>query len=528
MIKKEKNSKKNEKYRKHYLVSDLISIIGKNLKLIARSRSSSIIVLLGPLLIIALVGTAYNTSNIYDIRIGAYSSEYSDLSNSILESIGKQFAIVKMNSKEECISSLKSSQVHVCAIIPSKLEVGTKEPIDFNVDQSRVNLVWIVIDAISTDISSKKSELSLQMTTSILNVLSDARTKIEAKKSTIINAGESNKEALGRLEIISSNLEELSLDVEKKIDISKISQKLDEIILANNLSSAAFDPVKKTIKNVMNNTESFEKDLIAKTSDSISSLKDVKTRVAGSVTDLEDVKNSLENMKENIDTALGTKAETVVSPIQTNVIPIVTEKTHLSFLFPTLLVLVIMLIGLLLSSGLVVREKTSPAYFRNFITPAKDSIFILGHFLTNFIILVMQLVIILIIASIFFRDDLVRVLYPTFVSLIIINSVFVLIGMLLGYLFKSEETSILATVCVASLFLFFSSTILPLETLPTYLKNIADFNPFVLSESILKKVMLFKYGLSDLSQSLVLLIAYVGLLLVLVYGAQKISKSQIQ
>jgi len=527
MVKKE-NKKELGKYRKSSFVSDVANIINKNLKLIARSKSSSIIVLLGPLLIIALVGTAYNTSNIYDIRVGAYSESYSNLSDSILETIGKQFAIVKMNSKDECISSLKSSLIHVCTIIPSNLEVGTKEPIDFNVDQSRVNLVWIVIDAISTDISTKKSELSLQMTTSILDVLGDARKKIEAKKESLANVGESNKKALEQLDLVSSDLEELSLDVEGKIDVSKISQKLDEIIAANNLSSEAFEPVKKTIKNILNNTKTFEKELMEKTTSSVSNLKEARGDVSGSVNDLEEVKTSLETIKKNIDTVLGTSAETVVSPIQTSVTPIVTEKTHLSFLFPTLLILVIMLIGLLLSSGLIVREKTSPAYFRNFITPAKDSIFILGHFLTNFIILIIQLLVILTIASIFFKDDLISVLYPSFVSLLIINSVFILTGMLVGYLFKSEETAILATVCVASLFLFFSSTILPLETLPTYLKNIADFNPFVLSEGILKKVMLFKYNLTNVKQALMVLVSYTGLLLILVYGAQKISKRQVQ
>src|SRR3989344_8929237 len=526
MIKKE--NKKNEKYKRNYVLGNLFAIIIKNIRLIARSKSSSIIVLLGPLLIIVLIGTAYNTSNIYDIRIGAYSGEYSDLSNSILEIIGKQFTVIKMDSKEECIASLKSSLIHVCALIPSKLEVGSKEPIDFNVDQSRVNLVWIVIDAISTEVSSKKSELSLQMTTSILNVLDNARSEIEDKKNALASVGEINREAVGKLESVSSSLEELSLDVEKRIDVSKISQKLDEVIAANNLSSDAFEPVKKTIKNVLNNTKGFENELIEKTTNSVSGLKEASKGVSGSVTSLEDVKESLEAVKKNIDSVMGTSAETIVSPIQTNVIPVATEKTHLSFLFPTLLVLIIMLIGLLLSSGLVVREKTSSAYFRNFITPAKDSVFLFGHFLTNFVILILQLAIILIIASIFFKDDLVNVLYPASVSLLIICGVFILTGMLLGYLFKSEETSMLATACVASLFLFFSSTILPLETLPSYLKNIADYNPFVLSEGILKKVMLFKYGLGEVNQSLIILISYIALLFILVYCAQKISKRQVQ
>ncbi|MEK6934650.1 MAG: ABC transporter permease [Nanoarchaeota archaeon] len=523
MSKKERKNKKLGKFRKNSVFGELSNIIVKNFKLIARSKTSSLIVLLGPLLIIALVGTAYNTSNIYDIRIGAYSPSYSELSNSILGTIGEQFSIIKLDSKEDCIAGLKSSQLHVCAIIPENLGVGSPDPIDFHVDQSRVNLVWIVIDAINTEVGEKKSELSLELTSAILNVLDDARIKIEDKKSTLVSVSETNKEILGNVEGLSESLGSFG-DIKDFIDISKISQKLDEVVSANNLSSEPFEPVKQTIRNVLNNTESFGKEL----EESTLVLQDVRSGISGSAEDLDDVMGSLERIESNIQGVLGTSAETVVSPIKTNVTPVVTEKTHLSFLFPTLLVLVIMLIGLLLSSGLIVRERSSSAYFRNFITPTKDGVFILGHFLTNFIILIVQLIIIMVIATIFFKDDLVNVLYASSISLFVICAVFVLIGMLLGYIFKSEETAMLAVICVASLFLFFSSTILPLETLPSYLKGIADFNPFVLSEGILKKVMLFKYELGGIRQSLLILVSYIGLLGILVFGTQKLSKRQLQ
>ena len=71
------------------------------------------------------------------------------------------------------------------------------------------------------------------------------------------------------------------------------------------------------------------------------------------------------------------------APIKTNIEPIVAEKTHLSNMFPTLVILIIMFIGLLLASTLVVREKTSASYFRNFITPTSDGMFMFGDYLTN-------------------------------------------------------------------------------------------------------------------------------------------------
>ena len=192
------------------------------------------------------------------------------------------------------------------------------------------------------------------------------------------------------------------------------------------------------------------------------------------------------------------------------------------------LVLVIMLIAMLLGSSLVIREKTSPAYFRNFITPASDMVFVLGHFLTNLFILVFQLGILLGVAAYFFGDVLLEVLGQAALPMLLVISVFVLIGMLIGYIFKSEETAMLGTISVASLFLFFSSTILPLETLPGNLREIALYNPFVLSEALLKKIMLFKAEMISVIDPILTLLSYGLILAIAVYAAAKYNKLRVQ
>ena len=67
----------------------LIEIIKKNLRLLIRSKSSALIVLFGPLLLILLISMAFNTSSLYDIKIGTYSDSYSELSNSIINNLNK-------------------------------------------------------------------------------------------------------------------------------------------------------------------------------------------------------------------------------------------------------------------------------------------------------------------------------------------------------------------------------------------------------------------------------------------------------
>ncbi|MEK6826260.1 MAG: ABC transporter permease [Nanoarchaeota archaeon] len=522
-----KEVKKKEKRKNVSPLELLFIIIKKNIKLIVRSRSSSLIVLLGPLIIISLVGTAYNTSNIYDIRVGAYSDSYSELAESILEELGsKQFSVVKLESRDECEASLKSAEIHVCALIPANLESGASEPIEFLVDQSRVNLVWIIIDAVSSKVTSKTTELSLQMTTSILNAISNSLVKIRENEMKLNELKSSNINVESQVEGASSALSSINFDLVGEADIGKIGQKLDEVIEANNLSSGTFDPVRDTITRIINNTKSVGADLEKATLDALEKLGSAKSDLENSESSIANVLSTIEDIELEIEIASGRSAESIVSPLKTKITPVVAEKTHLSFLFPTLIVLVVMLMALILSSSLVIKEKTSPALFRSYIAPVRDFVFIVGHFLTNFVILTLQLAVVLVVAAIFFKDALLDILIKVVIVLIPVVSVFILIGMFIGYIFKSEETSMLATISVASLFLFFSSTILPLETLPQSLKRIADLNPFVLSEAMLKKIMLFKVELLGVIEPVLILLTYALLMAILVFIVQKYSKTR--
>ena len=128
----------------------LIEIIKKNLKLLLRSKSSALIVLLGPLFLILLISMAFNTTSLYDIKIGTYSGSYSELSNSIIQKLNQdEFKVVKVDDRDECTNKIKSNDLHVCAIFPDDLNINSKESIEFYVDESRMNLVYIIINSIS-------------------------------------------------------------------------------------------------------------------------------------------------------------------------------------------------------------------------------------------------------------------------------------------------------------------------------------------------------------------------------------------
>lgn len=507
----------------------LMTMISKNIKMIVRSKTSALIVLLGPLFITLLVGTAFNTTSLYDLKIGTYSSSYSTLTESLLSELGsKEFKVIKTPTEADCIQSLKIGENHVCAVFPPDLKVGTAEEIKFYVDESRMNLVWIIIETISKRVSTKSNELSLQLTTVILNTLDDTSKQIEEKSGVISGALTENQQAVSKVSELRTSLNSLNLNfVASDLQLVEIRKKLNDVITAQNLSSSIFDSVKASIDYSINKSVSVQQQF-TNASDTLTQstlgLEDVSSSLNTQQSNIQSVQSSLTSIKDTISKIEVKDAGTIVNPIKTSVNTITKDTTHLNYLFPTLVILVIMFISLLLSSTLVIREKTSSAYFRNFISPSSDAMFILGDYLTNIIILLLQLVVVFGVAAFFFKEALVAVLGNSLLLVFIIASVFIMAGMLIGYIFKSEETSTLGAISIGSILLFFSNTILPIESLPETLRKFIDFNPFMLAESVLKKLMLFNTELIAVVEPIGTLVLMFIVLTLCVYGARKLTK----
>ena len=71
------------------MIKELLTLILKNFRLLIRSRTSALIILLGPLLIIFLIGTAFNTTGLHNIRIATYADTYNEISEGLIDDLEK-------------------------------------------------------------------------------------------------------------------------------------------------------------------------------------------------------------------------------------------------------------------------------------------------------------------------------------------------------------------------------------------------------------------------------------------------------
>ncbi|MEK6812928.1 MAG: ABC transporter permease [Nanoarchaeota archaeon] len=505
-------------------------IIGKNLKLILRSKGSALIVFFGPLFLILLVGTAFNTSSVYGIRVGVYADQYTSLGESLVQELaGKQFTVEKLASKETCIEELKAGTIHVCSIFPGDLSIEKESKIIFYVDPSRINLVYLVIEGISSQVETKSEEISLQLTKGILEVLTFTKEQLGHVKASPMEITHTSQTGLTSLQEADRLLgEQRFAFLENELEFDTIEEQAEQLRQQYNASvNGILGAVGRSKATLREKLAMLERSAVHR--DSARRVLDaLKNNFNKQEEEAAKLESAIQGIDQKVSGIASTSAGKLVSPISTSIEPVIAKKTHLNYLFPTLIMMIVMFMGVLLSALLIIREKTGISYFRNFISPTSEALFILGNYLTNILIIFLQLVIVLAVAFYFFKDALFAVLPGMLLVLFLFASLFIFLGMIIGYLFRSEETSILAAISISSIFLFFSNTILPLETLPVVIKKIASYNPFVIGESMLKKLMVFQSGIAGVQEMLLLVIGVVAGVFLLVLLTNALSKRATQ
>src|SRR3989338_4308819 len=551
----------------------LLYIIRKNLMLLTRSKSSALIILLGPLIVIFLVGVAFSTTSQLSLKVGYFSPSYNELTDSFVSKLKENYKTIKFSSEQACIDEIKVGNVHACVIFPEDLQIekDVSSQITFHVDYSKVNLVWAVINTVSSKVSERAEEISVNLTTIIVEKLDETKKQIEGVSEKVSSANKklaSIDLKINTTDFKTSDLESESsslssktgalstacLDYKAKVrDAIVKSQNMISAVRTKVTSSNATGTQKNDIESVLASTETDLNNIntqlnasnctIIDFSNINSLVNNIKTKVNDVSAKLisadksrnevsaqfDDVKKSLEGVKESLTTLQGAMDKTnanieeikvknvskIVSPVITKINPVIPEKSYLNYLFPPLTALTLMFVSILLATTMVIMEKKSAAYFRNFITPTSTLTFFIATFITILMIVAIQLGVIIGIAAYFFQIK-ISMIANLLLILLIIVTVFVLLGILIGYLFSSEETATLAAISVGSVLLFMSNVVVPLESMPQKISEYSRNNPFVIGDTVLKKTMLFNTKIEFIKADLYTLLIYSAIFIVLI------------
>src|SRR3989344_820380 len=191
------------------MITKLLAIIVKNFKQLIGSKSSSLIIIFGPLFLILITGLALSNAGLRDINVGLYSQEDNQLNDILLDKIKENnFNVNILNTIEECKDSVKKGLNHICIEIKpraselSRYDSRVGYEAIFYVDYSKVRLVWAVINAVRNVVDSESAKISKEIINKVSQNIELVSTTMEENKDTlndIINTGEFVKENVHNL-----------------------------------------------------------------------------------------------------------------------------------------------------------------------------------------------------------------------------------------------------------------------------------------------------------------------------------------
>lgn len=555
--------------RLDYFARNVGSIVVKNLKILLRARASALIVILGPLLIILIAGLAFDNTNTYAVKIGAFSSRFNDLSNGFVDALSQnQFKITKYYDEDLCIEGIKKGDIHTCVVFSSDFTIAknNSNEIKFFVDYSKINLVWTVLNVLNQRVSGKGMELSKNLTNILLTALDYANFELRKDRPTIVSLTTSNEDMRQKYETINAELAELELGMHtEEFGVDSLQSKKQRIKQwVENYKEIAQNALEESKKFVSNSYsvaqginadvgESYKKSLldiealiqrVSTTNtlvdtdfgdftkqletiaqqlanlqnkfDAIANARNISTTNMKYVGDslekaliyILDIQRSFNNIQNKIDSIEITDPEAIVQPVNTVIKPVVAQQSYLNYIFPILMVLVIMFTALFITPTLILVEKNSPAYIRNFMTPTSNFTQMFSTFVSAFALMIGQLVIVILIAAIFFSAQVLSSLHLTLIVLLFLIAIFTCMGMIIGYLFNTEETASMAAVSLGSLLLFLSDVILPKESMPNILQTLTGLNPFVLGGDLLRRTIIFNADIRNIFADTMILVLY--------------------
>lgn len=547
----------------------IFKVLQKNFKILFRKKTSFFTIFLGPLFVILLMSFTFSSNSEMQMSIGYISPDDSPLTNEFVTNLKTNYLAKQFWEKDTCVHELESGLMHACILFPENFEIENNKTnnIIFVVDKSRISLVYSVIESISSDIDVKTEELSKDLTDKIVSTLTNINTKLDSTLAIVIKTKAKTTEQEGSATEIGNDMKEISDDL-KDVDFTNLDTSIDslhqytkniydgvyseagdcldivetsemdatlaaeledELTAIRNVTKTNYDNSSSKITDIATLVDSaistIEK-IETLSSEQSSSLTKMKTDLSQMTIDLGTVKSNIESMQNEINNIQVTSTENIVNPITTSIETTSSAGNNkLALIFPYLLILLIMFTSLLLSSTLVVVEKESNAAFRTFTTPTRDEFFVFTTFLTAFMVVIIQLIIILAAVSYFLFDFILANIYVNITLILLATALFIMLGMMIGYLLKTQQATNMATIFLGTILLFISNIVFPIETISPSLKLIAQYNPFVITSELLRQSIVFNTGFSEMALQLAIIFFYSIIFLVLILMFQKISKS---
>ena len=548
-----------------------------------RSKSLLAVALIGPLLVMLLMGIAFGNTSVYALKVGYYVPQKSNLTDDVLGSLqASQMLLQSYDSEAACSDAVRSGESHACLVFSSPFAPAGNNVVTIVVDGSNLALAGIVSEGIYGTLENKSAALGTDIASKLVGVIETVRQRATASKTSIVKLTTDSNSALQNVKASEGGVQ--SLDT--SFSVSGIST--DTIALQNSLllnaTTAAMESTSGTLQGVLaaiasannalnatnisatnktylyaqltnisslvnttlNTLQSLDQSsnasfaavdgsltIIAGQISAISSQVDaivaaktgISSNLAGVDANLNDALVDIASLQQSVD-AIATAVNTItvtnpslVSRPFTAIVRPLPVPSKLSSLYPALLVLVVAFGGLLIAPRLVHMDRHSGAQMRLSLIPSSREVQAIATIATGAVLIAAQALVLVVVSWLLFPQ---AAPFSTFIILVLTGLLFVLLGNAISYFFSTEEAAMLATLTVGTALLLLAGIIIPVEYMPDFLRTLVAYNPVLIAASAIRQTAVF--GLSSASGFFGLLLGIIVAAL-LAYGALLLSRT---
>lgn len=536
----------------------LLTLIKTNLRRLASDRGGSLVVLFLPSLLFLLAGLAYESGDVGPIPISVYVASENGFSDGFLSSLGERgFRVEKAGDELDCAQNVKLQRARGCltfgyesppnitfyvdytnmhiasdiqesfnaaageysdsfgqnytVILADRLRAAKKEVdasrpviVTFATQQDQVNKK---LDAITGSLQDIKVELDPEIARSLstkLNAsnlvslfrsINDLKTKVDSEISFAASNISRELDLSAISETDKQRIKQVMYDVKERVRNANDAFQVTTQVTQKDLD-AFKSSTDQIIKDIAYAKEQMDK-LDSLKSDARKSIRSLQADMNANLLQLIMMQNALNKISTLSDDPILRQAGDIYNPLPISIRPIAgSAKDPLQALYPSMMVLLLLLTGLLLGSTMFMVDAHSPAKARNAMMPVGRFTYQFGLISSAMILLLCQGLVMLGLVVFFIGIKSWIFFVYGFGILSLVSLLACLLGMAVASWFDSEEASSL--LCMGLVFLFFilSDMVLPIESMPSYLAYFTAFNPLIVAGGILKRLLIFNLDLS--------------------------------
>lgn len=527
----------------------------KNLKVFFRTKSSAAVVLLSPILIVALVGVALYANTGQDYPLGVVSANGESIDDMIDLSM---FSVTEYSSVDDCSDMLLMGSAAACVEVTKRK--GAKD-VSLLVDESREEVSILLQDRLREEISAQSEQERRDIQEDRLGSIQGVYDDLSSIKSTL----ETVERRLGDVEsdVSSASSSAEGIDFSVDIESDDVSNEINDFIDIVELLEEDFEAFISDAKSFLNESnlnesekEDFEDDIDSAESnlgdgleddiddilDELDNLRDdledaeddaVQTNTLRDelIEDLEDILDDIDGVISSVESSIdssedalitletlgASSAEELASPITFSTDTVSSTPEEYLQTAPTLISIAVFLFSGLLGGVFVFNGRMGPSAVRERSLPLSSFTRFSINFFTSIFLGAIQFG--LLVLGLFALSNFE--LGFSVEGLLVFGGIGILIsvaiGAILGSLFNSIEGVSLSILSINALFLFFSRTFFPIDTLGVIGEYTTLINPLTLVSEGMRRTVLLDIPLYSLEFSLYILGGIVLVLMTISY-----------